>query len=331
MFDQSSRRRKSLKAVNSLSRSAVTILCVVVVNFVLMQMLPGDAAEVLAAESGSGSASTVIQLRQHFGLDRSVLEQFFAYLSNLAQLSLGVSPRFNLPVTELILSRLGNTLLLLLSAMGIALSSGVIAGVVMAANVGRWPDRLLSLLALLLYSVPAFWLGLMAIVFFAVKLEWLPTGGIVTVSQNNQGWDAALDICWHLVLPCLTLASFYVAIFARLTRSAMLEISQQDFVRTARAKGAGPLRVLLVHMLRNALVPVSTVAGMHFGALMGGALVIEVVFSWPGMGQLAMDSVMARDYSVVLGILLLASVLVIIANGLVDALHAWLDPRIAQD
>lgn len=318
------------RTVRLLWQGAITVACVVVVNFVLMQLLPGDAADVLAAESGSGSATTVAQIRQHFGLDRSVLEQFVAYLSNLAHLSLGVSPRFNVPVADLILSRLGNTLLLLGAAMLVALSLGILAGVVMAARAGKLADRVLSLLALLLYSVPAFWLGLMAIVVFAVKLEWLPTGGSLSVAANPQGWAALRDLAWHLVLPCLTLASFYVAIFARLTRAAMLEVSRLDFVRTAHAKGAGPLRVLLVHMLRNALVPVTTVAGMHMGALMGGALVIEVVFSWPGMGQLAMDSVMARDYSVVLGILLLSSVIVIAGNLLVDALHAWLDPRIAQ-
>ena len=312
----------------TLWQAVPTVIGVVILNFCLLQLVPGDAADVIAAESGSATAESMAQLRSHFGLDLPVLEQLGAYLNNLAHFSLGTSPRYNLPVTELIGSRLPNPLLLMLAALGTALAVGVLLGSIMASRVGRWSDRLLSVLALLLYSTPSFWLGLMAVVLFSVHLGWLPTGGSASIGVQLSGWDSALDRLRHLVLPALAMSGFYIAIFARLTRASMLEVSRQDFVRTAVAKGLHPLRVGLHHVLRNALIPVTTVAGMHFGTLLGGAVVVETVFSWPGLGRLAFESVMARDYTVLLGILLLSSLLVILANMLVDLLHAWLDPRI---
>ncbi|QKV51874.1 ABC transporter permease [Comamonas antarctica] len=312
----------------TLWQAVPTVIGVVILNFCLLQLVPGDAADVIAAESGSATAESMAQLRSHFGLDLPVLEQLGAYLDNLAHFSLGTSPRYNLPVTELIASRLPNTLLLMLAALGTALVAGVLLGSLMASRVGRWPDRVLSVLALLLYSTPSFWLGLMAVVLFSVHLGWLPTGGSASIGVQMTGWDSLVDRLRHLVLPALAMSGFYVAIFARLTRASMLEVSRQDFVRTAMAKGLHPLRVTLGHVLRNALIPVTTVAGMHFGTLLGGAVVVETVFSWPGLGRLAFESVMARDYTVLLGILLLSSLLVILANMLVDLLHAWLDPRI---
>lgn len=305
-----------------------TVVGVVVLNFLLLQLVPGDAADVIAAESGSATAESMAQLRSHFGLDLPVLQQLASYLNHLAHFSLGTSPRYNLPVTELIGARLGNTLVLMLAALGLALVVGITLGCIMASRVGRWPDRVLSVLALLLYSTPSFWLGLMAVVLFSVHLGWLPTGGSGTIGSVVTGWAAVVDAARHLVLPALAMSGFYIAIFSRLTRAAMLEVSRQDFVRTAEAKGLAPLAVTLRHVLRNALIPVTTVAGMHFGTLLGGAVVVETVFNWPGLGRLAFESVMARDYTVLLGILLMSSLLVILANMLVDLLHAWLDPRI---
>lgn len=301
---------------------------VIILNFLLLQLLPGDAADVIAAESGSATAESMAQLRQHFGLDLPLLEQLSAYLGNLAHFSLGTSPRYNLPVTALIGARLGNTLLLMATALGMALAIGITLGCIMATHVGRWPDRLLSVLALLLYSTPSFWLGLMAVVLFSVHLGWLPAGGSGTIGADVTGWAAVVDTARHLALPALAMSGFYIAIFSRLTRSAMLEVSRQDFIRTAEAKGLAPLAITLRHVLRNALIPVTTVAGMHFGTLLGGAVVVETVFNWPGMGRMAFESVMARDYTVLLGLLLMSSLLVIVANMLVDLLHAWLDPRI---
>ena len=304
------------------------VIGVVILNFLLLQLVPGDAADVIAAESGSATAESMQQLRQHFGLDVPMWHQLGNYLNQLLHFSLGQSPRYNLPVTTLIGDRIGNTLLLMVTSLLLALALGIALGTVMATQVGRWPDRVLSVLALLLYSTPSFWLGLMAIVLFSVHLGWLPAGGNTTIGGQATGLAALLDTARHLVLPALAMGGFYIAIFSRLTRAAILEVSRLDFIRTATAKGLSPNTVTIKHVLRNALIPVTTVAGMHFGTLLGGALVVETVFNWPGLGRLAFDSVMARDFNVLLGILLLSSMLVILANMLIDLLQAWLDPRI---
>lgn len=305
-----------------------TVLGVAILNFLLLQLTPGDAADVMAGESGAATAETLAALRTRFGLDLSVLEQLQAYLGNLAHFSLGFSPRYNMPVMELIGQRLPSTLLLMGLALAIALSLGIALGTAMAYFAGRLPDRLLSVLSLLFYSVPGFWTGLMLIVLFSVKLGWLPSGGSASIGSQLSGLAAVLDQLRYMVLPATSLALFYVAIYARLTRAAMLEVQSQDFVRTAAAKGLSPWRITLRHVLRNALLPVTTMAGMHLGGMLGGAVVVETVYSWPGLGRLAFEAVLSRDFSVLMGVLFLSSLLVIAANVLVDLLHAWLDPRI---
>ena len=305
-----------------------TILGIVILNFLFLQLIPGDAADVLAGESGSATAETMAQIRNRFGLDQPIFSQLLAYLDNLAHFSLGYSARYNAPVLTLILSRLSSTLILMFGALTTAFVVGLIAGAIMSAWAGKWPDRILSIVVLLLYSTPGFWIGLMAIVLFSVQLGWLPAGSDETIGAHLQGLDFLFDRLRHLVLPTAALATFFVAIYARLTRAAMLEINRQDFVRTAAAKGLHPWRIQIFHILRNALIPITTVAGIHLGNLLGGAVVVETVFGWPGMGRLALDAVMARDFQVLLGILLLASLVVIFANALIDILHTWLDPRI---
>lgn len=312
----------------TLLQAIPTVFGIVILVFLLLQLVPGDAADVLASESGGASEEGMALLRARFGLDQPVIVQLFAYLDNLAHFSLGYSPRYNTPVIDLIAARLPGTLLLMFLAQLIAIVAGVVLGAIMASWAGKWPDRLLSLGALLLYSTPGFWIGLMALVVFSVWLGWLPSGGNVTIGADLHGVAYLKDLAAHAVLPVIALAGFFVAIYARLTRSSMLEIARQDFVRTAHAKGLSPLTVTLRHVLRCALVPLTTVAGMHFGTMLGGAAVVETVFSWPGLGRLALEAVMARDFSVLLGILLLSSLMVILANMLVDLLHAWLDPRI---
>ncbi|MBB5609003.1 MULTISPECIES: ABC transporter permease [unclassified Janthinobacterium] len=305
-----------------------TVIGIVILNFLLLQLVPGDAADVLAGESGSATAETMAMMRSHFGLDLPLWHQLLNYLNHLAHFSLGFSPRFNMPVMELIWSRLPNTLLLMASALAISVVLGILCGVVMATWAGRWPDRVLSLLSLLLYSTPGFWIGLMAVVLFSVHLGWLPSDGSTTIGAALSGWDALRDRISHALLPALALSSVFIAIYARLTRAAMLEVQTQDYVRTAEAKGLHPFIIQLRHVLRNALIPVTTVAGIHLGNLLGGAVVIETVFSWPGLGRLALEAVQGRDYAVSLGVLLLSSFMVILANLLVDVLHVWLDPRI---
>lgn len=310
-------------------RAIPTVVGVIILNFILLQMVPGDAVDALVAEAGSATAETTQLLRQQYGLDKSSLAQFGDYVSQLAHLSLGDSPRYGIPVLDVITQRLPNTLLLMGLALLISLVLGVSFGVVMALWAGTWPDRLLSSLAFVLYSTPGFWIGLMAIVLFAVKLQWLPAGGDGTIGAELAGVDKWLDKLHYAFLPALTLASFFVAIYARLTRASVLEVLTQDYVRTARAKGLSPWRITWRHVLRNALLPLTTVAGAHLGGLLGGAAVAETVFGWPGIGRLTLEAVQAREYKVLLGILLMSSLIVIVANILVDLLHGRLDPRIA--
>lgn len=305
-----------------------TMAVIILLSFFLLQLAPGDAADVLAGESGSATAETMKAWREHFGLDQTVLQQFINYLDNLAHLSLGFSPRYGMPVADLIMQRLPGTLLLMVLAQGLAIVIGIALGAIMATFVGRLPDRLISILSLIFYSVPAFWIGLMLIVVFSVKLGWLPSGGSGTIGRRLTGMDAVIDKLRYIALPALSLALFYVAIYARLARASILEVLSQDFVRTASAKGLGKTRIILVHVLRNAMIPVTTIAGIHIGNLLGGAVVIETVYSWPGLGRLAFEAVMGRDFAVLLGVMLLSSMVVIAANALVDLIQAWLDPRI---
>jgi len=323
----------------SLSRSAValrrtaaqaipTMLGIVVLCFLLLQLVPGDAVDVLAGQAGSATAETMEAIRRQFGLDQGLGARLWNYLTHLARLDLGNSVRFGTPVTELVLDRLPATLLLMLSALGFALVAGIVAGWVMAVYAGRWPDRILQVVVLLFYSTPGFWVGLMAIVLFSVKLGWLPSSGSATIGAALTGMEYLADRARYLVLPSLALSTFFIAIYARLTRASMLEVTGQDFIRTAAAKGLHPFQIQLRHALRNALIPVTTMAGLHLGNLLGGAVVVETIFGWPGMGRLALDAVVGRDFNVLLGILLLSSLVVIVSNALVDQLHAWLDPRI---
>jgi len=314
-------RRTALQAIP-------TVLGIIVVSFLLLQLAPGDAADVLAGESGSATMETVAALRSRFGLDQPVLVQLIAYLDNLAHFSLGFSPRYNLPVVDIIAQRLPGTVVLMLTALVLSLAGGIALGTVMARFAGRWPDRLISIVLTLFYSIPGFWIGLMLILLFSVKLGWLPSGGSGTIGTDASGFAGLLDRGRYMILPALSLALFYIAIYSRLTRAAMLDAQNQDYVRTAAAKGLSPFAITVHHVLRNALLPVTTVAGMHLGGLLGGAVVVETVYSWPGLGRLAFEAVMSRDFSVLLGILLLSSLLVIAANMAVDLLQAWLDPRI---
>ena len=326
--------RMGRRIAATLKRTALhagpTVLGIIVLDFLFLQLMPGDAADVIAIEAGAATAETMAMLRERFGLDQPIITQLGNFLSHLVQLDLGHSARFNASVLDIIMTRLPNTVLLMATALSLALLMGIVMGSVMAAWAGKWPDRLLSVVVLLLYSMPGFWVGLMAIVLFSVKLGWLPNDSNMTVGANYTGLAMIADRAAHLVLPALALASFFVAVYSRLVRASMLEVQRQDFMRTAQAKGLHPFFIQLRHALRNALIPVTTVAGMHLGNLLGGAVVVETLFGWPGMGRLALEAVLARDFSVLLGVLLLSSLLVIAANVVIDLLHAWLDPRIGE-
>jgi peptide/nickel transport system permease protein len=258
-----------------------------------------------------------------------VWEQLLRYVASVATFDFGWSYRQNQPVLEVIMAHLPATLILMLAALGIALVVGVAAGIVAAAKVNTLWDNLLSFGAILFFAAPSFWLGIMLTVVFAVKLGWVPVGGMWTLGGEEMGLAGrVLDVLHHLILPAVALGLFYAAIYARVMRASMLEVLGLDFVRTARAKGLSRVTVLLRHAARNALLPIVTLLGLQFGTVLGGSIVVETVFSWPGLGALMLDSVSSRNYPVVLGILVLGSLVVIVVNILVDLAYARLDPRI---
>jgi len=311
-----------------LLRSALIIAAIAALNFVIVHLAPGDVADVLADESGAASPDFIADLRARFGLDQPLWLQFALYMGRIAHLDLGYSFRFGRPVASLIFERLPATLALMVPTLLLAFSAGSLLGVIAARRVGRWSDAAVSVVALIFYAMPIFWIGIMMIVLFGVRLGWLPTGGMVTIGADYTGLAYLADVAHHMVLPVVTLSLFHTAFYARLMRASMLEASGQDFVRTARAKGLSETRVVYRHVLRNALLPVVTVFGLQVANLLGGAVLVETVYGWPGLGRLAFDSVLSRDVNLLLGILLLSSIVVIAANIAVDAAYRWLDPRI---
>ncbi|MBY4595753.1 ABC transporter permease [Ottowia caeni] len=311
-----------------LIKSLVVLAVIAIFNFFLVRAAPGDPAELLAGMSGAADAETVAKIRADIGLDKPILTQLGNYLGDVATLDLGFSMVRQEPVLNLILAHLPQTLLLTLAAFVMALAAGIFLGVQAALRVGKWGDSVISTVAMLFYATPSFWIGLMMVLLFSVNLGWLPPFGYETVGAGYTGWARMLDIGHHLILPALTLGLFYMAIYARLTRASMLEVSHMDFVKTARAKGMPEGMVIRRHVLRNALLPVITFAGLQAGSLIGGAVLIETVFAWPGIGRLAFDALMQRDYAVLLGVFFIASVIVVVMNILTDIVYSIVDPRI---
>ncbi len=305
------------------------LIGIVLFSFVILHMAPGDAVDVMAGEAGTGDAAYMAQLREKYGLDQPLYIQLARYGAQIAQLDLGYSIRNNMPVRDLILQRVGPTLMLMSVSIVVSVALGVLFGALAAIRRNSWLDDLISLVALLAYAMPIFWIGLMLIILFSVTLGILPSGGFIDVARQNVSlMGRVADVLWHLVLPALTLSLFYFAIYTRLMRASMLEVMGLDYIRTARAKGLGARKVTLRHVVRNALLPIVTMLGMQTASLLGGAVVVETVFNWPGLGRLTYDAVFQRDYSLLIGILLMSSVMVILINMLVDLAYSWLDPRI---
>lgn len=310
-------------------RNAVPVLAIVAIGtFGLLELAPGDAVDAYLIGSG-GDAGLVAQLRQQWGLDKSFLARLGAYLLSLLTLDLGWSVAFSRPVREVVLDRLGNTLLLMSAAIALSFSLGTWLGIVAGSRPRSLRDRLLSLVSLAIYAVPGFWLGLMLIIVFAVKLSWFPLGGVASITgEPLTGWALVRDHAWHLTLPALSLGLVYLALYLRLMRAGMVEAWRSDFVRTARAKGLPRQRIVWRHVARNALLPVVTMLGLQAAAMLGGSVVVESVFAIPGLGRLAFEAVRQRDVALLLGIILCGTVLVIAVNLLVDLAYARLDPRV---
>lgn len=314
--------------IRRLLQTVPVVLGVVILNFLLLQLAPGDLATVLAGEAGGAPKEYVDQLRQRFGQDQPVYIQLLSYLQNLVMLDLGYSFRQSAPVLDLLLARLWPTLLLMGSTLIVSLTIGVAMGLLAALWVKTWKDHLISVAAVIFYATPLFWIGLMLILIFSIHFDWFPTSGMEDVVAFHEGFARVVDIAHHLVLPTITLSMFYLALYARLMRASMLEQRGLDYVTTARAKGLTERLIVTRHVFRNALLPVVTMAGIQFGSLLGGSVVVESVFAWPGLGQLAYQSLFARDFNLLLGIFFLSACLVVIVNLVVDVVYVLLDPRI---
>ncbi|MEM3397833.1 MAG: ABC transporter permease [Nitrososphaerota archaeon] len=301
------------------------MFAVIIITFILVNMAPGDPIFILVGEVGD--EEFVRAARARLGLDKPLHERFLIYVSSILKGDLGYSYLRSEPVAKLIIDRIPATLLLVLTAMFFSALVGIIIGTIAAAKRGIL-DVSLSTFSLVGISIPYFWLGQIILVIFAVKLGLFPLGGMVTVGRNYQGIDHILDVIHHLVLPVMTLAIFNLAYTTKITRGSVLEALTQDYIITARSKGLPESKVIFKHALRNALIPVVTYTGFNTGVLLIGAILTETVFAWPGMGSLLYDSIRLRDYPVILGIFIYGSIIIIIANLIVDILYGLLDPRI---
>ncbi len=311
-----------------LGRAVLVVVAVVVLGFFLIRIPPGDMVDVIVGEAGGADLEFVEMMRSHFGLDRSLWEQFLIYIRNVLVLDLGFSYQQQSPVLKIIIDRMPITALIAAIVMVFGVGLGMLFGAIAATYVNRWPDTLVSGFALLFYATPNFWLGLMLVLLFSIYVQWLPPFGIRTLGMQQTALSGAIDLARHLVLPVIALGTHYVAIFARITRGAMLEVASMDFVKTARAKGLSRLQVIRRHILRNALLPLTTYAGLQAGNLIGGTVLVETVFAIPGLGRLTYESIVTRDYLLLLGILIVTSVLVIIVNLITDIIYTFIEPRV---
>ena len=306
-----------------LAWSVVMVFGLVIVDFLITHILPGDPLDVLVGNFPA-PPDYIAQVRRDFGLDEPLSRQLLLYLWNLAHGDLGFSFVNRAPVLPLILDRAGTTLLLMVPALILASILGVALAALATSRVGRFTDNLLTGLSLAGHSMPVFWLAQILIVVFAVDLAWLPAQGMHSVRTREPG----MDLIRHLILPGFCITVYYLAVVARVARSSMLEVLHQDFILTARAKGLSGSAVLWRHVLRNAAIPVITVIGYNFGTSLTGAILTETVFAWPGLGSLFIGSIGNRDYPVLAGIFLLSAIGVVVANLLTDLLYAAADPRV---
>lgn len=310
--------------VRRLLQGLLVLLLVSAFTFFLVNLAPGGPSAAVSLERTAAEREAL--LRQ-YGLDKPVAVRYAAWLGGLLRGDLGTSLNQGLPVRGLLLQRLGNTLQLALTALALTALFGVTLGVLAAVGHNRWPDGLISSVATLGMSIPGFWLGIVGIIVFSVRLGWLPSSGMASIG----GGFSLLDRLQHLALPAGVLAFTLMPNVVRVARSAMLEVLSSDYVRTARAKGLPGRAVLLKHTLKNALVPVIAILGLITTVLFSGSVVIESVFSWPGLGRLAIEAANGRDYPVILGVTLVAGAVVVVVNLLVDILYAAVDPRISYD
>jgi peptide/nickel transport system permease protein len=278
---------------------------------------------------GGGDQAVIDSIKKAYGLDKPLPEQFITYLSKSVRGDLGVSYTYNRPVSSLIADRIGPTILLVLTSLLVAIAVGTLLGVFASLKPKSFASAAVTIVSLVGLAMPVFWTGILLVILFGKVWPVMPIAGMYDVrNYGATGWAAAMDALHHLVLPALTLTLVYLAQYSRLARASMLEVLSSDYVRTARAKGLNEAVVVFKHALRNALMPIVTIAGLQFGNLISGAVLVETVFSWPGLGTLALDAILGRDYPTLLGVLTFSSLFVISANLLTDLSYRWIDPRL---
>ncbi len=304
------------------------VFAIAVLNFFLLRLAPGDMADVMAGEAGASTPEYLAQLRSQFGIDQPISVQFASYLNKLLHFDLGWSFRNGQSVASLIFERLPATAVLMILALALAVIIGCVLGTIAGLTRWRMLDMFISTLATVGFATPLFWLGLMLIVLFSVHLSWLPSSGMHTLGVQLSGWNSFVDLLKHLILPVTCLTVYYIAVYARLMRTSVTEVSKLDFIRTARAKGLSEHATVTGHVVPNALLPIVTMTALQFGALMNGSVTIETLFGWPGLGQLALNAVTSRDLNLLLGILFVSSLFVLCVNLITDFAYAWFDPRV---
>ena len=311
-----------------LGQSVLLVWLVLTITFFLLHLAPGDP--MARYDDPEMDPEMVEMMRRQFGLDRSVPEQYARWIGNFARGDFGISLRYNRPVSELLAGAVPNTLRLTIAALTVYIILGVALGITSAARKNSLFDRVGTITALVVYSIPSFWLALMLIMLFSLKLGWLPSSHMQSIGASSLGaLELFRDRAAHLILPAFVLGVASAAGMARYMRGSMLDELRRDYVRTARAKGLSEGAVLMKHAFRNAAIPIVTIVGLSFPFLLGGSVITERIFSWPGMGSLMVESIFTRDYPVVLAINFIVSVMVILGNLLADLGYALLDPRIA--
>jgi peptide/nickel transport system permease protein len=306
----------------------VLLIAVIVLNFLLLQLAPGDVVDSMLAEGGGGDPVLAAKLRAAYGLDQPIYVQLFKYLGQVLSGDLGYSFYYDDTVSTLILGHLPTTLMLTLSALILAVSIGTLFGVYAAVKPRGIFSNFVTIFSLLGYATPVFWLGMIILLVFALYLPLFPAFGIRSIPEPEHLFDRILDIINHLVLPTFTLAILYLANYSRLSRASMLDVLGADYIRTARTKGLSEFKVIFKHALKNAALPVVTMAGLQLGHIFSGAVLVETVFSLPGLGPLLYESIMRRDYPVILGVLFGAASTTIVANIITDLVYKRMDPRI---
>lgn len=308
-----------------LVKAAVLLFAVISLNFLLIRIIPGDPATVIAGESGMSDANFVARIREIYGLDQPLLVQLKTYLINTLSLDFGHSYRLQSDVIALIIERLPTTIALTGAAFIFSLVVGVSLGVVAGSRPGSKLDVGIQFLSVALYSIPVFWVGLMLILVFSLKLHWLPASGTGFEYGQTPG---VLDFLSHLMLPMITLSLFYIAVYIRLARTSVVDVTHQDFIRTAKSKGLSSAFILRKHVLPNAILPVVTMAALQAGHLVSGSIAVETIFAWPGVGRLGYEALVQRDYNMLLGVFLVTATMVVLLNLVADILYVIVDPRI---